>query len=103
MSSKIRLYFSKELKANLLSALSKEQSHSHYIKNVMRLKPGDKISLFNATNGEWDAKIVNHVREATEFKVETLSKRQNVENDLWLDLSQFYQKEQLLKKSILNV
>ena len=85
MSSKIRLYFSKELKANLLSALSKEQSH--YIKNVMRLKPGDKISLFNATNGEWDAKIVNHVRKATEFKVETLSKRQNVENDLWLAFS----------------
>jgi len=27
MSSKIRLYFSKELKANLLSTLSKEQSH----------------------------------------------------------------------------
>ena len=61
MSSKIRLYFSKELKANLLTYLSNEQSH--YIKNVMRLKPGDTISLFNSINGEWSAKIVNHNKE----------------------------------------
>ena len=61
MPSKIRLYFSTELKANLLSNLSNEQSH--YIKNVMRLKPGDTISLFNSTNGEWRAKIVSHNKE----------------------------------------
>ena len=70
MPSKIRLYFSKELKANLLSNLSAEQSH--YIKNVMRLKPGDTISLFNSINGEWSAKIANHNKENTEFKVEKL-------------------------------
>ena len=85
MSSKIRLYFSKELKANLLSTLSKEQSH--YIKNVMRLKPGDIISLFNATNGEWDAQILNHAKESTEFKVEKLTKNKKLENDLWLAFS----------------
>ena len=62
MSSKIRLYFPKELKANLLSTLSNEQSH--YIKNVMRLKPGDTISLFNTINGEWDAKILNHAKKS---------------------------------------
>ena len=85
MSSKVRLYFSKELKANLLSNLSAEQSH--YIKNVMRLKPGDTISLFNTMNGEWDAKIVNHAKEATEFKVEKLTKNKKLENDLWLAFS----------------
>ena len=85
MSSKIRLHFSKELKTNLLSTLSKEQSH--YIKNVMRLKPGDTISLFNTINGEWDAKIVNHAGEATEFKVEKLTKNKKLENDLWLAFS----------------
>ena len=82
MPSKIRLYFSKELKANLLSNLSNEQSH--YIKNVMRLKPGDTISLFNSMNGEWRAKIVNHNKENTEFKVEKLIKSKKLENDLWL-------------------
>ena len=85
MPSKIRLYFSKELKANLLSYLSNEQSH--YIKNVMRLKPGDKISLFNSVNGEWSAKIVNHNKENTEFKVEKLTKNKKLENDLWLAFS----------------
>ncbi len=85
MPSKIRLYFSKELKANLLSNLSNEQSH--YIKNVMRLKPGDTISLFNSMNGEWGAKIVNHNKENTEFKVEKLIKSKKLENDLWLAFS----------------
>tara|TARA_Y100000590_G_scaffold127501_1_gene145788 strand:+ start:45 stop:770 length:726 start_codon:yes stop_codon:yes gene_type:complete len=94
MSSKIRLYFSKELKANLQSNLSNEQSH--YIKNVMRLKPGDTISLFNATNGEWDAKIVNHNKENTEFKVEKLIKEKKLENDLWLAFSP-------IKKNLLDI
>ena len=94
MPSKIRLYFSKELKANLLSNLSTEQSH--YIKNVMRLKPGDTISLFNATNGEWDAKIVNHNKENTEFKVEKLIKEKKLENDLWLAFSP-------IKKNLLDI
>jgi len=85
MPSKIRLYFSKELKANLLSNLSSEQSH--YIKNVMRLKPGDTISLFNSENGEWSAKIVNHNKENTEFKVEQLIKSKKSENEIWLAFS----------------
>jgi len=85
MPRKIRLYFSKELKANLLSNLSAEQSH--YIKNVIRLKPGDTISLFNSVNGEWSTKIVNHNKENTEFKVEKLIKNKKSENDIWLAFS----------------
>jgi len=94
MPSKTRLYFSKELKANLVSNLSNEQSH--YIKNVMRLKPGDTISLFNATNGEWDAKIVNHNKENTDFKVEKLTKSKKLENELWLAFSP-------IKKNLLDM
>ena len=85
MSSKIRLYFPKELKANLLNILSNEQSH--YINNVMRLKPGDTISLFNTIDGEWDAKIVNHSKGIIEFKVEKLTKNKRSENNLWLAFS----------------
>ena len=85
MSSKVRLFFSKELKANLQSNLSVEQSH--YIKNVMRLKPGDTISLFNSENGEWSAKIVNHNKESIEFKVEKLVKTKKLENEIWLAFS----------------
>ena len=82
MPSKIRLYFSKELKANLLSNLSAEQSH--YIKNVMRLKTGDTIALYNTTNGEWSAKIVSHNKENTKFKVEKYIKSKKLESDIWL-------------------
>ena len=79
------IYSKEELKANLLYSLPSEQSH--YIKNVMRLKPGDTFSLFNSMNGEWRVKIVNHNKENIEFKVEKLVKERKLENDLWLAFS----------------
>ena len=85
MARKIRLYFKKELKDDLISSLSSEQSH--YIKNVMRVKQGDIISLFNNNDGEWDARIINHKRDATEFKIEKISRSQEFEHDLWLAFS----------------
>jgi len=69
----------------LLSNLSNEQSH--YIKNVMRLKIGDTISLFNSSNGEWSAKIVNYNKGSIEFKVEKIIKTKKIEQDIWLAFS----------------
>ena len=54
----IRVYINKKIKIGFLEL---DESQTHYIKNVMRLKPGDTISLFNSINGEWSAKIVNHL------------------------------------------
>ena len=85
MTSKARLFYSKELKSGLISKLSEEQSH--YIKNVIRLKPNDKISLFNSINGEWDASILEHGKNLTEFKIEKLSRPQEKTNNLWLAFS----------------
>ena len=85
MAPKARLFYHKELKNGLISKLSEGQSH--YIKNVMRLKVGDKISLFNSFNGEWDASILAHSKDTTEFKVEKLSRPQEEENNLWLAFS----------------
>ena len=50
MASKARLFYSKELKSGIISKLSKTQSH--YVKNVMRLNQGEKISLFNSRTSE---------------------------------------------------
>ena len=50
MASKIRLYFSDKIQSELISHLTKEQSH--YVKDVIRLKVGDLFSIFN-TQGEW--------------------------------------------------
>ena len=85
MTSKARLFYSKELKKGLISKLS--ESQSHYTKNVMRLKPGDKISLFNSSSGEWDVSILTQCKDLTEFKVEKFSRPQEKENNLWLAFS----------------
>ncbi len=85
MTSKARLFYDKELKSGTISKLSERQSH--YIKNVMRLKPGDTISLFNSSNGEWDVNILSNNKDLTEFKVEKLRRSGEKNNNLWLAFS----------------
>ena len=85
MASKARLFYSNKLKTGTISRLSEKQSH--YTKNVMRLKAGDKISLFNSQDGEWDAKILDQGKIFTEFKVEKLSRPLSNEKDIWLAFS----------------
>ncbi len=57
MFSTIRLYFSDKIQSDLSSHLTKDQTH--YVKDVMRLKIGDKLSIFNA-QGEWNAVIESY-------------------------------------------
>ena len=85
MASKARLFYSNKLKTGTISRLSEKQSH--YTKNVMRLKAGDKISLFNSQDGEWDVKILAQGKIFTEFKVEKLSRPLSNEKDIWLAFS----------------
>ena len=85
MESKIRLYFSEKLTSGMTSNLT--ESQSHYIKNVMRIKRGERISLFNSENGEWSAVILNHGKILSEFKVEKLLKKKNTEKNIWLAFS----------------
>ena len=85
MASKARLFYSNKLKTGTISRLSEKQSH--YTKNVMRLKAGDKISLFNSQDGEWDVKILNQGKIFTEFKVEKLLRPLSNEKNIWLAFS----------------
>ena len=85
MNSKVRLYFSDRLTSGEVLNLSENQSH--YVKNVIKLKQGDKISLFNALSGEWDARILAHGKNLTELKVEKQSRPQIDNNNLWLAFS----------------
>jgi 16S rRNA (uracil1498-N3)-methyltransferase len=48
-----RLYVSGALKAGAELALEKPQAH--YLRNVLRLKPGDGVLAFNGKDGEWQA------------------------------------------------
>ena len=85
MASKARLFYSNELKNGLISKLSINQSH--YIKNVMRIKKGDTISLFNSHNGEWEASIIDNLSDLVVFKVEKFSRPVKEETNLWLAFS----------------
>ena len=53
----------------------------------MRLKVGDKISLFNSQDGEWDVKILDQGKNLPNFKVEKLLRPLSKEKDIWLAFS----------------
>ena len=66
MNTKIRLYFSDKIQSDLVAHIKKEQSH--YLKDVMRLKEGDKFSVFN-NQGEWNASVENHEKLGTKIRI----------------------------------
>lgn len=50
-----RLWTDAPLQANAAVPLPADQAH--YLKNVLRLKEGDKVRLFHASAGEWDCHV----------------------------------------------
>ena len=53
--SAIRLFVEASLDAGAAVALAAGQAH--YLRNVMRRKPGDRIRLFNGSDGEWEGAV----------------------------------------------
>ncbi len=84
MGTKTRLYFSEKIQCDLISHLTKNQSH--YVKDVMRLKIGESFSVFNE-QGEWNAVIKNYEKNVVCIKI--LEKARNKENEknIWLAFS----------------
>ena len=81
MTSKTRLYFSDKIQSDLVSQLTKAQSH--YVKDVMRLKIGDGFSVFNA-QGEWNASIESYEKEGTRIKILRKLRDEENEQNIWL-------------------
>ena len=81
MNKKIRLYFSDKIQSDLVAHLKKEQSH--YLKDVMRLKPGDTFSVFNS-QGEWSASIQNYEKKAVKIKILEKFRDKKNEQNIWL-------------------
>ncbi len=82
--SLIRLYFPNKIQSDLTSHLPKEQTH--YIKDVMRLKIGDKLSIFN-TFGEWSAVIESYEKSGARIKVTGKVRDKDNEKNIWLAFS----------------
>lgn len=56
----------------------------HYLKNVLRRKPGDKVLLFNGDDGEFDAEIVSLEKKSGTAKLLKQTRAPRPEPDLWL-------------------
>ena len=84
MSSIVRLYFPDKIQSDLSSHLKNEQTH--YVKDVMRLKIGDKLSIFN-TLGEWNAAIESYEKNGTKIKIMEKVRDKSNEKNIWLAFS----------------
>jgi 16S rRNA (uracil1498-N3)-methyltransferase len=74
MPLKVRIYLNKKLELDLDLVLEKEDAH--YLKNVMRLREGDNVLLFNSLDGEFEGKIISSDNNNT--KVKLISKTKNI-------------------------
>ena len=84
MTTKIRLYFSDKIQSEIISYLTREQSH--YVKDVMRLKTGDSFSVFN-DQGEWNAIIENYEKDGARIKILKKVRNKKSEKNVWLAFS----------------
>ena len=84
MTTKIRLYFSDKIQSEIISYLTREQSH--YVKDVMRLKTGDSFSVFN-DQGEWNAIIENYEKDGAQIKILKKVRNKKSEKNVWLAFS----------------
>jgi 16S rRNA (uracil1498-N3)-methyltransferase len=78
----IRLFVTASLADGAAVELGQEQAH--YVKNVMRLKEGDALALFNGSEGEFGARIESFAKRAARLRVEDRLRAQQSEPDLWL-------------------
>lgn len=74
MSLKVRIYLDKKLNLGLDLVLEKEDAH--YLKNVMRLREGDNLFLFNSKDGEFKGEIISSDKK--NIKIKLISKIENI-------------------------
>ena len=79
---KIRLYVDHPLAEGESVALSRD--HANYLFNVMRLRAGAEVALFNGAAGEWRAKVVEAGKRAGVLSCVEQVAPQVDPPDLWL-------------------
>ena len=82
MSTDPRLYLETPLAAGRPVPLAREDAH--YVVNVMRRGPGDTLRLFNGSDGEWSARIVEASRKGAIVEPVEQTRAQAGVPDLWL-------------------
>ena len=79
---KTRLLVDDALTAGTVVALDSDRAH--YLRNVLRLKLGDRVALFNGRDGEWGAGIAGLGKRAASLEVVERTRPQETEADIWL-------------------
>jgi 16S rRNA (uracil1498-N3)-methyltransferase len=64
------------------TVLSLEKPQAHYLRNVLRLKGGDPILVFNGKDGEWRATLSDSDRRGRDLSVQERTRAQTVALDL---------------------
>jgi 16S rRNA (uracil1498-N3)-methyltransferase len=70
-----RLFVSDALVAGASVACTAEQAN--YLRNVLRLKPGDAILAFNGRDGEWRAEVADAGKRTTTLRILTQTRAQD--------------------------
>ena len=83
--SKTRLFIEKKLSLNMMIVI-KDKQH-HFLKNVLRCKIGDEISLFDSQTGEWKSRINLINRDNTVLQILKKHRDLKKESDIWLIFS----------------
>jgi 16S rRNA (uracil1498-N3)-methyltransferase len=81
-AGKIRLFVDAPLAAGAKVTVSDAQSH--YLLRVMRARAGDRVLLFNGTDGEWRAIIASVQKNRADLVCEARIAEQHDVPDLWL-------------------
>ena len=70
--SKTRLYFNKKLSPNIMIYI-KEKQH-HFLKNVLRIKVQDLITVFDGITGEWLSEVISINRDNIVLQIKDYQK-----------------------------
>ena len=85
ISLPIRLYIKTALKLDLVIEINTKQTH--YLSNVMRKNIGDRISIFNGIDGEFECIIINKTKKIISCRCEKKIRNQKNEKKLFLIFS----------------
>src|SRR5215210_527275 len=66
------------------ASVSIEAGQAHYLGNVMRLKEGDELLIFDGSSGEWLARIAEAAKKRMTLTVERRTRGPEAIPDVWL-------------------
>jgi 16S rRNA (uracil1498-N3)-methyltransferase len=80
--ARTRLFVAEPLAAGATVELGRDAAH--YVRDVLRMRAGDAVAVFNARDGEWRATLAHLARNAATLTVADRLRAPAVEPDVWL-------------------